>query len=372
MLLFYLGLSFFICYSLKNNHQGVKKMKKFIVILTVASLFLLGACSGNGSGSKKDSKKLVISTWGFAEDFFDKEVYKPFEEENNVEIVLDTGNNADRLNKVRQGRGDVDVIFLSDYYAQQGIDDGLFAKIDHSKLKNLDSIYDVAKAPLGEDYGPAYTVGQFGIAYNADEVKQPIKDWDDLWRKDLKASITIPGITSTSGPMMLDAASKVSGADTFNEDQAFSQMKDILPNVVKEYGQTSEFVNMFSQGEIVAGPIMEMYFADLKEAVPSATFVSPEKGGYAVMNTVNVVKDSKNKEMAEKFIDYILSKEVQEKSAKAKVDSPVNTEVKLSEEEAEGLTYGEEVVEGLNTLNMEFVNQNSKQWIDRWNRELAN
>lgn len=38
-----------------------------------------------------------------------------------------------------------------------------------------------------------------------------------------------------------------------------------MPNAVKEYGQTSEFVNMFSQGEIAAGPIMEMYFGDLRE-----------------------------------------------------------------------------------------------------------
>ena len=59
--------------------------------------------------------------------------------------------------------------------------------------------------------------------------------------------------------MFLDAASKVSGSNEFDEDKAFGQMKKVLPNVVKEYGQTSEFVNMFSQGEIAAGPIMEMY-----------------------------------------------------------------------------------------------------------------
>jgi len=75
-------------------------------------------------------------------------------------------------------------------------------------------------------------------------------------------------------------------------------------------------------------------------------------------------------ELAEEFINFILSKEVQEKSAKNKIDSPVNTEVELTEEEAAGLTYGQEVVQSLNTLDMKFVNENSKTWIDRWNREL--
>jgi putative spermidine/putrescine transport system substrate-binding protein len=88
------------------------------------------------------------------------------------------------------------------------------------------------------------------------------------------------------------------------------------------------------------------------------------------MNTVNVVKGSDQKELAEEFINYMLSKEVQEKSAKNKIDSPVNTEVELTEEEAKGLTYGEDVIKSLNTLDMKFVNEQSKTWIDRWNREL--
>jgi putative spermidine/putrescine transport system substrate-binding protein len=353
----------------------VVQMKKWLTVLLLSFVSLiLAACGG---GDEKDTaengeapKELVVSTWGFAEDFFREEVYKPFEEEHNVKIVTEIGNNADRLNKVRMGNSEVDVIFLSDYYAQQGINDELFEKVDRSKLTNVDKIYDTAKAPLGEEYGPAYTIAQFGIAYNSDEVKQPITSWKDLWNPELKSKITIPAITSTSGPMFLDAASKVSGSTEFNEDKAFAQMKEIMPNVVKEYSQTSEFVNMFSQGEIAAGPIMEMYFASLQEAVPNAKFVSPAEGGYAVMNTVNVVKGTNQKDLAEEFINYILSKEVQEKSAKNKVDSPVNTEVELTEEEAKGLTYGEDVVKTLHTLDMKMVNENSKTWIDRWNREL--
>ena len=115
---------------------------------------------------------------------------------------------------------------------------------------------------------------------------------------------------------------------------------------------------------------MEMYFKDIQAAVPEAKFVSPEEGGYAVMNTVNIVKGSKNKQLAEDFINYQLSKEVQEKAAKAKVDSPVNTTLTLTEEEAKGITYGEETISKLRKLDMKAVNEQSKAWIDRWNREI--
>ncbi len=56
----------------------------------------------------------------------------------NVDIVVETGNNAERLNKIRQGNSDVDLVYLSDYYAQQGVDDGLFEELDSSKLTNMD------------------------------------------------------------------------------------------------------------------------------------------------------------------------------------------------------------------------------------------
>ena len=106
-------------------------MKKWIsglAAVAMTSVLLAGCGSGteNASGGSGNggtaANKLVISTWGFSEDFFNEEVFGPFEKEHNVDIVLEVGNNAERLNKIRQGTSNVDVIYLSDYYAQQGID----------------------------------------------------------------------------------------------------------------------------------------------------------------------------------------------------------------------------------------------------------
>lgn len=354
----------------------MNKVMGGLLSLTMAGLLIAGCGNAStndatGGKGKGDAKELVISSWGFSEDFFNKEVYAPFEKEHNVKIVMEIGNNAERLNKIRQGSSSVDIVYLSDYYAQQAIDEGLFEKIDRTKIPNINQIYGIAKAPLGEDYGPAYTIGRLGIAYNPKLVKTGVTSWKDLWSDSFKNNLALPNITTTAGPMFIDAASKIEGDSTFNEDTAFKNLKAVNPGVVKYFSQTSEFVNMFSQEEIAGGPIMEMYVKDLKAAIPDTVFVSPKEGSYAVMNTVNIVKGSKNKELAEQFIDWQLSKEVQEKSAKAKVDSPVNTAVILTPEEAEGVTYGASVVNKLLKLDMKFVNDNMKAWTDRWNRELA-
>lgn len=362
-----------------------KHMTRSLISLTIVGLALTGcgaakdqAGGGTNAGTNAGAAKsgeptqLVISTWGFSDDFFKNEVYAPFEKSHNVKIVLDKGNNADRLNKVRQGTSNVDLIYLSDYYAQQGIEAGMFEKIDRSRLTNLNDIYDMAKAPLGEDYGPAYTVGQLGIAYNPKALGgKEITSWSDLWSPELAKKLTMPNITGTAGPMVVDAASVVAGSAQFNEDQAFAKLTELNKSVVKYYGQTSEFVNMFAQGEIAAGPIMEMYVKDLRASVPETKFITPKEGGYAVLNTVNIVKGSKNKQLAEDFINYHLSKEVQEKLAKAKIDSPVNTKLQLTGDDTKGITYGAETVTKLRKLDMKFVNANLKGWIDRFNKQVA-
>ncbi|MBG9736715.1 ABC transporter substrate-binding protein [Paenibacillus alvei] len=349
-------------------------MKKLALTLVfVLSMgTLLAACGGDkaAEGGKEAPTELVISTWGFAEDAMKKNMYEPFEKEYNVKIVTEIGNNTDRLNKIRQGSSKVDLIYLSDYYALQGAEEGLFEKIDRKNIPNIEQLYDIAKAPIGEDYGPAHTVAQLGLAVNSDEAKTPIESWSDLWKPELKNKIALPNITITTGPMMMDFASKVAGSKDMDTEAAFKAMKEINPGVVKYYSKSADLVNMFAQGEVVAAPMQDTFLGSLTEALPSAKYVTPKEGAYALLNTVNIVKGSKHKELAEKFINWHLSKQVQEANAKARVDSPTNKEVKLTADEAKGLTYGPDVVENLKTLDLRKVNKEMSGWIDRWNREI--
>jgi putative spermidine/putrescine transport system substrate-binding protein len=106
----------------------------------------------------------------------------------------------------------VDIAYFTDAYSQIGIEEGLFQPVDRAKLPNLAGVYDIGKAPQG-DYGPAYTVGRVGIIYDTAKIKTPIASWNDLWREDLKGQLSLPGITTTSGPMVVVIASQHAGVD---------------------------------------------------------------------------------------------------------------------------------------------------------------
>lgn len=318
--------------------------------------------------------ELVISTWGYNEDLLRKNLFSPFEEANNVKIILEVGNNSDRLNKIRtMENSSVDLIFLAESFAIQGIEEGLFEEIDRANIPNVENIYEMAQAPDGEAYGPAYTLNRTGIIYDTEAVDLAVASWSDLWDASFENNAAIPEITTTAGPAMVVAAGSVSGVDAFDAtDVAFEKLVELKPNLVKTYSRSSELVNMFAQGEIVIGVAQDFAYGRIKEAIPSAEWVNPTEGAFANLNTINIVKGSKNKELAEKFIDWCLSEEVQKANALDKIDSPVNVNVVLTEEEAAGLTYGVELIESLKVIDLSKVNAAKDAWIDKWNREISN
>ena len=314
------------------------------------------------------AETLTISWWGFNGEKLDQFIVQPFQEKCGCELVFETGNNADRLNKVklRDGAG-VDVIYLTDSFSQIGVEEGLFQKIDPAKIPNLAGLYDMAKDPQG-GYGPAYTIGRVGIVYDAAKVEPGITSWADLWRDDLAGKISLPGITTTAGPMVVMIAGEKAGTDAFEDaDPAFAEIEALKANVVKNYNTGSEMINLFSTGEITVSLAQDFAVGQLKAAVPTVEWANLEDGAIATLNTVNIPKGAANVDLAHEFINFILDPELQATLAKNGVDAPTVASVELTPEEAAQWTYGKEMIDGLKRVDYSKMNAAKAGWIDRWN-----
>lgn len=313
------------------------------------------------------SQTLTISWWGFNGDKLNEFIVQPFQEQCGCELVFETGNSADRLNRVQiRGGAGVDVIYLPDSFSQIGVEAGLFQPIDRSKIPNVEGIYELAQAPQGE-FGPAYTMGRVGIVYDADKA-DPITSWNDLWREDLANSVSLPGITTTAGPMVVMIAGDKAGVSAFEDaDTAFMELEAIKPNVVKNYNTGSEMINLFSTGEITVSLAQDFSLGQLQAAVPSVVWADLEDGAIATLNTVNIPIGAVEVDLAHEFINFILDPEVQATLAKNGVDAPVHTSVELTPEEARQWTYGTEMIAGLKRVDYSQMNAAKADWIDRWN-----
>ncbi|MFV0384504.1 ABC transporter substrate-binding protein [Paracoccus sp. (in: a-proteobacteria)] len=313
------------------------------------------------------AETLTISWWGYNGDKLNANLIEPFKQICGCDVVFETGNNSDRLGKLtaRGGKG-VDVIFLTDAYSQIGIENGVFQEFDRSKLNNINDIYEIARDPQG-GYGPAYTVGRIGIVYDSAKV-QPITSWNDLWREDLAGKLSLPNITTTAGPMFVVQAGKHAGADAYADaDAAFGAVEAIKPNVVKNYNTGSEMVNLVSTGEVSVTMTQDFTLKSLTDAVPGMTWADLSDGDIAVLNTVNIPVGAENPELAYQFIDFLLSKDVQQTEAEQGVDAPINMKVELTPEQAAQWTYGQAAIDALNSMDYASMNAAKTDWIDRWN-----
>jgi len=335
------------------------------LIVAVAALF---ACQA------KEKPTLIISTWGLSEDALWKDVYEPFEEAYKCTIVLEQGNAVERYTKLATNpNSNVDIIELSQKDASNGYAENLFSKVDYSKVPNSTSLIPAAKTMIGNGYGPAYTLNSIGIIYNPKALGYEIKEWSDLWRNDLAKKISIPDITTTFGPAMLYVAGDYAGTPVASDKgaAAFNALADLKRNVVKTYTRSSDLANMFVSGEIAVAVVGDFGYPIIANAMPDVKWVVPESGTYANFNTIDIAANSKNKELAQAYINWRLSKDVQSRTVVSLNEAPTNSQVTLTEEQSRFITYGP-VAQRAKMVDFTLVNPLLTQWVDTWNRTLNN
>ncbi|MEF2890451.1 MAG: ABC transporter substrate-binding protein [Turicibacter sanguinis] len=345
----------------------MKKSWKLALGAAMALTLVTGCSTGSEDSGKQ---KLVVSTWGLSQDVWEQEVKIPFEEKYNCELVLDTGGTNDRYTKLANNpNSEVDIIELSQSAAANGYEAGLFEQIDYSKISNASSLIEPAAELAENGFGAAYTVNSIGIIYNPDEVGFEINDWSDLWNEELKGKISIPDISTTFGPAMVYVANDYANGD-IKEDQgeaAFKALAELQPNIVKTYSKSSDLANMFASGEIAVAVVGDFGIPTIEQAQPNVKFVVPASGTYANFNTIDINKNSKNKELAYEYVNFRLSQELQSSTAITLNEAPTNKDVVLVEETALNKTYGE-VAANAKTIDYSFVNPLLNNWIDQWNR----
>lgn len=92
---------------------------------------------------------------------------------------------------------------------------------------------------------------------------------------------------------------------------------------------------------------------------------------FASYNMINLITGSDVKDLATEFINFYLSYEVQLAEALDGVDSPVNTAVELTAEQAANFTYGAEMVNNLKLIDWNLISEHQADWISSWNSVFA-
>ena len=346
-------------------------MKKILSLIVALALVFSLSCA-MAEAKPFEGQTLTISTFSFNAELLQKNIYDPFMELTGCTIVADGASNAQRVTKIVESPEDYDVVIIGDMFVRQLMDAGVIDTIDASKLTNLDSIYECGRAPMGEEYGPAYTFNRLVIVYDSAYCDVEIKSFADLWNPALADSIAIPDMTATTGPLFYFATAETFGYTPGVDDEAiFAKLAELKPNVVNTYTSANNTITMLNQGEISVAVLLDYSYTTAKNANPDYVWVDPVEGSLACYNMLNIIKGTEVKDLAVAFIDFYISHAVQLAEALDGVDCPVRPDVELTEEQRANFTYGEEAIAKLAMPDWSVTGANLAGWIEKWNATFS-
>lgn len=333
------------------------------------------AASGSAAPAAGDTKdfggaELVVATWGWTAANV-KELSKKFEETYNCKVIIDeTAGNADRLNKImaQKQSPEMDVALMSQNFAVKGNNEGLFEKLDTGIVTNLDNLYDFAKNSDG--YGPCYSVVRYGIIYDKDQVPAPTS-YQDLFNGKYDGLISIPDMSGTAGPYLLIALAEALGGSQDNVDPAFELLAKNKDKIAQFYTASSDVQTGFTSGEIAVSVFMDMNMPTLTEAGLNVGWVDPKEGSFSAAATANVIKGCKNPELAQLFVNYLISDEIQNQVADILSEAPTSKNATMSDDKKQYLVYGEDGVKNLKVFDDMFIDSQKAAWIERFQKEVT-
>ena len=297
-------------------------MKKITALLIAAVLLCSLALTGCGGSSKPLT--LNVYNWGEyisdgSEDSFNtiREFEKWYEEtyRQKVKVNYTTfASNEDMYAKLSSGAVSFDVVVPSDYMIARMRENNMLLELDFKNIPNYENI-DPHFRNLYYDpdnrYTVPYTYGVTGIIYNASVVDEAdANDWDLLWNEKYKGQILqFNNPRDAFGTAQYKLGLDINSSDRAEWDKALAELKKQAP-LVKSYVM-DEIYNMMESGEAaVAVYYAGDYFTmlDAQAEGVDLRFYYPEHTNYFI-DAMCIPTCCQNKELAEIFINYMLSPE---------------------------------------------------------------
>jgi spermidine/putrescine transport system substrate-binding protein len=277
------------------------------IALSTGALSFLGL---QGVSCSRKQKELFVYNWPY---YVSDNTIPNFEKEFKTKVTYDNySSNEEMQAKIQAGAVGYDLIFPSDYMVGIMRGQNLLEELDMKNIPNFKYIEERFKNlefDPGNKYSIPYFWGTTGIGYNSDKVKDKVDSWSILWDEKYKGRISM--LDDIHG--LLDPALKLINCSiNTTEPTKIEEAKQMLIKqkpLVKAY-TSDTYVDFLKSGDIW---LAQGYSGDVFQALKvnkTIKFIIPKEGTEIWIDNMCIPKGAKNKEMAEKFINYILRPEV--------------------------------------------------------------
>ncbi len=286
-------------------------MKKLIItaLLGFSTLSLWGCANGQDT----PNGEVVVYNWG---EYIDPDVLTQFEEETGIKVIYDEfETNEIMYPKIEAGASDYDVVCPSDYMIQKMMENDLLEEINFDNIPNAvqnigEQYYEQSKGFDPENkYSVPYCWGTVGILYNKTMVTSEIDSWADFWDPQYADSILMQDSVRDSFMVALKlngySMNSTDSAELEAAKKSLIEQKPIVQAYVIDQVRDKMIGNEAALGVIYSG---EAIFTQREN--PDLEYVIPKEGTNVWIDSWVIPKGSKNKENAEKFIDFMCREDI--------------------------------------------------------------
>ncbi|MEG0329417.1 MAG: extracellular solute-binding protein [Longicatena sp.] len=338
-------------------------MKKLVMLgLSLAMTCSLAACSNSSkkSDSKEGDKTLVI--YSPNSEGLIKSTIPLFEQKTGIKVQLQQAGTGELMKKLQSEKKDpiADILF-GGAHSQYIQNKDLFMEYVSPNDKNVIETYQ-NKSKFTTSYA---LDGSLLIVNKKLKGNLKIESYDDLLNPELKGKIaTADPASSSSAFAQLTNILKTKGG--YEDDKAWAYVKDLFTNVNgKIEGSSSSVYKKVADGEMVVGLTYEDPTVTLKNDGADIEIVYPKEGSVFLPATAGIINNAKHSENAKKFIDFLISQEMQDIYGTETTNRPVLKKVKTGDnmKPMKDIKTAEE--------DQDYVNANKKKIVERYKEIFA-
>jgi len=339
-------------------------MNKLVIIFLFVLLIILPGCQGG-------PRQLTVMTHdSFAAS---EDVIKRFENENNAVVkFVKAGDTGTALNKAILSKGNplADVFYGVDNTSLSlALDEDIFIPYKSSLLADIPDSFklDPQNRALPVDYGDVCM--NYDKAYFTEKGLLPPQTLEDLLKPEYKGLLVVENPASSSPGLAFLLAT----VGHFGDPGYLEFWEGLVANDVKvvndwETAYRSEFSGSTGQGlyPIVvsygSSPPFEVIYAETPIDEPPTAVITGEDTCFRQIEFVGILKGTKNKGLAEKWVDFMLSTTFQEDMPLQMFVFPVNPDAKLDETFVKYLGIPQKP----SYVSPEDIATHREEWIKAW------
>jgi thiamine transport system substrate-binding protein len=284
-------------------------------------------------------------------------IEKIFEEKYNADVdFVAVDSAATLLNKVilEGDTSEADIVL--------GLDMNLFDLAEQSGLftsHNIKDINNLINLPLKWETNKfvPYNYGYFSFVYNEANLETPPKSMGELINSTNARIVIQDPRTSTPGLGLLTWMKALYG------DKAGDEWKKLNKKIISvTKGWTDAYYNFFMAGEAdmvlsyTTSTAAHIMFEERYDIL-ATTF---EEGNYITIEFAGILNNSQNKDLANKFLNFMLSEEFQSVIPSTNIMYPVTNIKDLPE------AFDKLDVPNFIQMDPKEINKNKEKWIDEW------